>query len=130
MPTYSSEVVNLLDSDDEGSVLAVWDGAAEQAHDDNSVVVLEGQRIEDTMDTMMEDNNSEATIERPAPFGYDNWRKFTDMHPGCPNGMGFLIFGSPQTWSRPFSCIDLPMEDSSATWLTPTGQRFRGLEIW
>ena len=90
----------LLDSEDEGSVLAVWDGAAAEGNNDNSVdsvVVLEDQHI----DMMVEDNNSEATIERPAPFGYDNWRKFTNMHPGRPNGMGFLIFGSPQTWSRP-----------------------------
>ena len=114
MPTYSNEVVNLLDSEDEGSVLAVWDGAAAGGGGDDSVIVLENQRIEDTMDVMLEDqriedttdtmwddNNSEATIERPAAFGYENWRKFTDMHPGRPNGMGFLIFGSPQTWSRP-----------------------------
>ena len=99
MPTYPDEVVNLLELDEEGSVLAVWDGGGAQGgNDDNSAVVLEDQHNEDTL---MEDNTSEATIERPAEFGYDNWRKFSDMHPGRPNGMGFLIFGNPQTWSRP-----------------------------
>ena len=99
MPTYPKEVVNLLESDEEGSVLAVWDGGGAQGgNDDNSVVVLEDQHNEDTL---MEDNTSDATIKRPAEFGYDNWRKFSNMHPGRPNRMGFLIFGSPQTWSRP-----------------------------
>ena len=109
MPTYSNEVVNLLESDEEGSVLAVWDSASgrrEEGCDDDSVVVLEDQRMgneeteEQGFDSQM-DGLSEVSIERPAAFGYDNWRKFSDMHPGRPNGMGFLIFGSPQTWSRP-----------------------------
>ena len=110
MPTYSNEVVNLLESDEEDSVLAVWDssnsGMRQDGGDDNSVVVLEDPNLdkegieEQGFDSQM-DVMSEGTVERPAPFGYDNWRKFTNMHPGRPNGMGFLIFGSPQTWSRP-----------------------------
>ena len=87
MPTYPKEVVNLLESDEEGCVLVVWDGGggAQGGNDDNSVVVLEDQHNEDTL---MEDNTSDATIKIPAEFGYDNWRKFSDMHhPGRPNRM-------------------------------------------
>ena len=89
--------------------MAVWDlasGRQEEGCDDDSVVVLEGQRMdnegaeEQGFDSQM-DGFSEASIERPAAFGYENWRKFSDMHPGRPSGMGSLIFGSPQTWSRP-----------------------------
>ncbi len=104
MPTYSNHVISLLESDDDGSVLAVWN--EREGSDSNSVVVLEEQHIDVLEDQPMEDqpmldDDSEATIERPAPFGHANWRKFQDMHPGRPNGMGFLIFGEPQTWSRP-----------------------------
>ena len=113
MPTDSNEVVNLLELDEEGSVLAVWDSSAlgrpKEGADDNSIVVLEDQHMDDEgtedqgFDAPMDGNGlSKATIERPAEFSYDNWRKFSDMHPGRPNGMGFLIFGNQETWSCPF----------------------------
>ena len=106
MPTYSGSVINLLDSDDDGSILQVWDGNSEG----NSVVVLDRQfenqsnredhSMEDALEHQSED--SSEIIDQPARFGYDIWRKFQDMHPGRPNGMGFLLFGKePQTWSRP-----------------------------
>ena len=103
MPIYSNSVINLLDSDDDGSILQVWDGNS----DGNSVVVLDRHFENHSDDHSMEDaldrqsDDSSETIDKPARFGYDIWRKFQDMHPGRPNGMGFLLFGAPQTWSRP-----------------------------